>query len=143
MDRRLAVKLIRLLYDARSHGDVQAIEKLIAPEASLHIIGSPEHSPTTKQVSGAEAFLEAVAKLSNSLELTDFEIITLLVDGPKIAVHSRCKVRHLASGRSAQMDLMDIWTTKRGKVVSLVQAFDTAHAAWVLGAAPSGATPSS
>jgi ketosteroid isomerase-like protein len=141
MDRHTAVKLIKALYDARSRGDLAALEKLITPDASLHQIGSPEHSRAIVQASGAAEFLQTVENLSKSLELKDFEIVTLLVDGPRIAVHLRCKIHHLGSGRSANMDLMDIWTTKRGKVVSLTQAFDTAQAAWLLGANQTVASP--
>jgi ketosteroid isomerase-like protein len=112
MDRRAAVKLIKALYDARSHGDLAAVEKLITPDASLQQIGSPEHNRMLMQASGSKEFVQAVKNLSEALELSNFEIITLLVDGPKIAVHLRCDIRHLGSDRSAKMDL---WTSGRPK----------------------------
>jgi ketosteroid isomerase-like protein len=129
MTRAEATKLIKRLYAARSKGDYATIENLLTSDATYQLIGSSDHSPVPTSATGAQAFMEVTKRLTETLEISDFEILTLVVESPRISLHSRSSVRHRQSGRAAKIELIDIWTTRRGKVASLVQACDTAQVA--------------
>jgi ketosteroid isomerase-like protein len=95
--------------------------------------GSSEASPVALRVTDQGGFRSALAGLMEAFEFLDYEILSMVIDGAKAAVHWRARVRATASGREAVTELLDIVTFENGKIASFKQFCDTALAAKMMG----------
>lgn len=100
----------------------------VAEEIKLQLIGSPDHSDVAIKAENPTDFRHAISLLVDNFEFTNFEVLTLVVEGDTIAFHWRANVRNPKNGKEGSTELMDIWTVKDGKASSMVQACDTAMA---------------
>jgi ketosteroid isomerase-like protein len=131
MDRSKAEELVKAVYGARSKGDVNELMKLTDPDIVLEILGSNEHSKVAVAIKGADTVRHTLSVLIENFEFSNFEILTLLVEGDNIAFHWRAHIRNPKTGKAAESQVMDFWTVKDGKVASIRQAIDTALAEWL------------
>ena len=63
------------------------------------------------------------------LDLTDFTIVEMLIDGPSAAVRWRATIHHTGTGQIFKTELADFITIANGKVISFIEFLDTALAA--------------
>ena len=131
MDRSKAEELVKGVYGARVKGDVNEVMKFTDPDIVLEIIGSNEHSKVAVAIKGADTVRHTLSVLSENFEFSNFEILTMLVEGDNIAFHWRAHIRNPKTGKAAESEVMDFWTVKDGKVASIRQGVDTALADWL------------
>ena len=132
--RREIEPVVRAAYEARRRGDLDGVMAHVAPRAQFMLVGSPAASPVPSSALGAAAVREVLRRLMASFELSDVELLSLLVDGSKVAVHWRARVRVPATGAEADTELLDLLVFEEDKIVSFRQFADTALAARLLGA---------
>jgi ketosteroid isomerase-like protein len=131
MDRSKAEELVKTVYAARVKGDVNEVMKLTHPDIVWEILGSNEHSKIAVAIKGADTFRHALSVIVENFEFSNFEILTMLVEGDNIAFHWRAHIRNPKTGKAADSQLMDFWTVEDGKVTSIRQGVDTALAEWL------------
>jgi ketosteroid isomerase-like protein len=54
------------------------------------------------------------------------DIISMVIDGERVAVHSRVKIRFVSRDRTFTTDLLDSFHFRDGKIVELLEFADTA-----------------
>jgi ketosteroid isomerase-like protein len=82
---------------------------------------------TLEQVAKGHGELRvALAKLIANFEFVQRDLVSILIDRDRAAVHSRVKLRFVPKDRTVATELVDLWKFDNGKIVELVEFVDTA-----------------
>jgi ketosteroid isomerase-like protein len=119
---------IRKFYAARVAGNVQEIVDLMATDVDFALAGNPKASPVARRLRGTDKLHPHVTGLVQAFKFNAYEIVSLVVEGPKAAVHARANVTSTANGETVDTDLADFFTFEDGRIVAFVQFCDTALA---------------
>ena len=135
MTGRQAIEdLLEELYAARVRGDLDAVAKLFAANATFQVAGTDDASPMPTLVKGNAGIRSLMQGMIVNFEVSDFTVIEMLIDGPSAAVRWQATFLYTKTGRMFTTELADFITVANGKVVSFVEFLDTALAARVLSA---------
>ena len=133
-DRAEIERVIRAAYAARKAGDLDAISKTFTKDARFRIAGSPEMSPVAVKAEGVKNLQAVLKEMITVFEWIDQEILSMVVEGEKAAVHWRGTIRSTATGETVRTELFDLFEFDGGRISSLVEFCDTAVAARLMGA---------
>jgi len=125
--RKAIEKLVGDLYAARKRGDYDAMAEMCAPKATLQLAGAAEHCPVAGTTRGRAALRERFASLAQ-FAFANQKMLSIMIDGDCAAVHWRAKVTYKPTGKSATTEFCDLWTVRKGKIISAIQFIDTALA---------------
>jgi hypothetical protein len=92
VDRQAIERLLRGLYAARVDGDLAGVCEKFTADATFQIAGTSHAAPVSLTARGAREYRPLLAIMIKTFKLTDEEIISLLIDGTKAAVHWRVKI---------------------------------------------------
>ncbi len=129
MERQQIENLVREIHAARVRGDTDAMLANFSDQAVFRIVGAAHASPIAGQTVGVEELRKQLDTLVGAFEFQDQQIVSLLMDGPRIGVHSRVTVRAVASGETATTEVFDLIEFQDGRIASFTQFADTALAA--------------
>ena len=132
-DRATIESRLRESYAARLAGDLEGTVRHFADNAVFALAGAEEASPVPVRCMGREPLRNLMAGLIDAFKFSDHEILSLIIDGSRAAVHARLHVRSTASGEGAVTETVDLIAFEDGKIVSFTQFFDTALAAKLVG----------
>jgi ketosteroid isomerase-like protein len=131
-DRSQFERLLKEVYAARKKGDVEGILRLFSVDAHFQMAGSISASPMPLRTAGVTEFRTVLERLIRTFEWVDQDIICMLIDGPRAAVHWRGKIRSSVTGETVDTELVDIVEVKDGRIVSFIEFCDTALATRLL-----------
>jgi ketosteroid isomerase-like protein len=129
MNRATIESILREAYAARVRGDVENTVRHFADDAVFALAGAKHASPVALRCTDCETLRSAMTGLIGAFEFKEHEILSLLVDGPKAAVHARVRVRSTATGEEEVTEMSDFVVFRDGKIVSFIEFCDTALAA--------------
>jgi ketosteroid isomerase-like protein len=132
--RQAIENLLEEFYAARVRGDLDAVAKLFAANATFQIAGSDRASPMPMIVKGNAGIRSLMQTMITSFELGDFTIVEMLIDGGSAAVRWQATIHYTKTGQIFTTELADFITVANGQVVSFIEFLDTALAAKVLSA---------
>lgn len=127
-DRSQIERVLKETYAARKRGDVDGILRLFSVDAHFQLAGSISASPMPLRTAGTAEFRTALERLIRTFEWVDQEILCMLIDGSRAAVHWRGKIRSTVTGETVDTELVDIVAFENGRIVSFVEFCDTALA---------------
>ena len=122
-------KLLTDAYAARKRGDVDGICNCFTDNPTFTMAGARAASPIAVQAIDGNAFRTLISGLIQTFEWVDQQILAMVIDGSKAAVHWRGRIRSTVSGEEVETELVDIVTVSDGKIQSLTEFSDTALAA--------------
>ena len=122
-DRQQIERLLRDLYAARVSGDVTAVYDKFSPDARFQITGASHSTPVAVTAVGAKEYRPLLAIMIKSFKLSDHEILSLLIDGAKAAVHWRAKIFSRLTGTTVLTELVDMIEIRNGRIGSYVEFF--------------------
>jgi ketosteroid isomerase-like protein len=125
--------LLRDAYAARKSGNVAAITKMFADNAHFELAGAPQASPIALRCTDRDAFQTVIAGLVKTFEFLDHEILSMIIEGNRAAVHWRSRMRSGITGEEVVTELVDLVTVENGKITSFLEFCDTALAAKLIG----------
>jgi ketosteroid isomerase-like protein len=129
MSRSEEIKaIIARLYAARKSGDVDAILRVFAANATFAMSGSKQSSGIAMEAKGAEEIRAALTNLLNAYDMHEQTILSFLVDDEKAAVHHRSKLKFKPTGEVFDTEMLDLWKLEGDKIVSVIEFVDTALA---------------
>jgi ketosteroid isomerase-like protein len=134
VDRGTIEALLREAYEARKRGDVEGIRRCFVEHPHFELAGAAHASPVAVRAMDGEGFRAVLSGLVEAFEFLDHEILSLVVDGPRAAVHARARVRARATGEEVTTQFADIIAFENGRIASFVEFCDTALAAKMMGA---------
>jgi len=133
MTERQAIEdLLEELHAARVRGDLDAVVRLFAANATFQVAGTDDASPMPILVKGNAGIRDLMQGMIANFEVSDFTVLEMLIDGPSAAVRWQATFHYTKTGRMFTTELADFITVANGKVVSFIEFLDTALAAKVL-----------
>jgi ketosteroid isomerase-like protein len=121
-------RTLREAYAARQRGDLDALARVFTPHARFQMAGS-QTSPIAALAEGTEQYRSLLAGMIKAFEMHDHEIVTMLIDGSKVAVQWRARIRSTITGETVDTDALDLIEMEGDRIKSLLEFCDTALAA--------------
>lgn len=122
-ERAAFEKLLAELYAARAAGALERLCALFAPDAVFKISGSSDGKPIALAAQGGEEVRSWLAVLVKTFRLTRHEILSMVIDGPRAAVHWRASIHSRITGASVPTELVDLVEMRGGRIGSYVELF--------------------
>lgn len=116
-------KLLSELYAARAAGALGPLCALFGPDAVFKISGSSDGKPIALAARGTEEVRSWLAVLVKTFRLTRHEILSIVIDGDKAAVHWRASIHSRITGASVPTELVDLVEMRDGRIGSYVELF--------------------
>lgn len=123
MDRSSIEALLQALYEARAGGQLERLCGLFAPEARFKISGSSDGKAIAIAARGTAEIRTWLGVMVKTFRLTRHEILSVLVDGSRAAVHWRSDIHSRITGVTVTTELMDLVEMHDGRIVSYVELF--------------------
>jgi ketosteroid isomerase-like protein len=116
-------RLLSELYDARAAGALERLCALFGPDAVFKISGSSDGKPIALSARGEAEVRSWLAVLVKTFRLTRHEIVSMVIDGPRAAVHWRASIHSRITGASVPTELVDLVELRDGRIGSYVELF--------------------
>jgi ketosteroid isomerase-like protein len=116
-------RLLSELYDARAAGALERLCALFGPDAVFKISGSSDGKPIALSARGDREVRSWLAVLVKTFRLTRHEILSMVIDGQRAAVHWRASIHSRITGASVPTELVDIVELRDGRIGSYVELF--------------------
>ena len=125
-DRETIEAVIDRCYAARQKGDIETIMAAFDPDGVFELAGSKEMVAAVGAARGHQDIRATMTGLVAMFDFIDRDIICMMIDGERAAVHSRVKIRYVPRDMTVTTDLLDTFHFKDGKIVKFVEFADTA-----------------
>jgi ketosteroid isomerase-like protein len=122
-DRSKIDRLLRELYAARVRGDLDSVCRTFSNGADFQIAGASHASPIAITAVGADEIRSWLALMIKAFQLTDYTIFSIIIDGPKAAVHWQAKIHSRITGARTLTELIDLIQVRDGCIVSYTEFF--------------------
>lgn len=126
-NREDMLALIRAGYAARDGGDTDSLVTAFHPEGAFTLMGDKSALELTGHMQGHPTLREAFGQFTKGFGFEGREILAELVDGDRVAVHSRVTVRYHPTGKAVSTEIVDLFTFQDGKIAELIEFADTAQ----------------
>ena len=118
---------VRSTYKARVRGDLEGTVALFADDAVFDFNGEGVGLPNMgTAVRGKPAIRLLMTEFIDAFRMSDWEEVSLVVEGDKAALHWRGTVTFTQNGSAEKFDVFDLLTFRDGKIVYFRQSTDTA-----------------
>lgn len=122
-DRLQVEQLLRELHAARLDGDLERLCRLFAPDARLRIAGTSDGKPIAIAASGITQIRPWLSMLVKTFRLSQYQLLSLTVDGARAAGHWRVEVHSKITGTMASTELVDLLEIRDGQIASYIEFF--------------------
>jgi ketosteroid isomerase-like protein len=117
-------RLLLELYAARVRGDLAAVCATFTHDAHFQVAGASSNaSPIAMNALGISEFRPLLAIMLKSFKLSEQEILAMLIDGAKAAVHWRARVHSRITGSTVLTELIDVVEVRDGRIGSYTEFF--------------------
>lgn len=116
-------RLLSELYAARAAGALERLCAVFGPDAVFKISGSSDGKPIVLSAQGGAEVRSWLAVLVKTFRLTRHEILSMVIDGPRAAVHWRASIHSRITGASVPTELVDLIEMREGRIGSYVELF--------------------
>jgi ketosteroid isomerase-like protein len=107
-ERAAATRIVRELHQARVNGDLAGMCGLFADDGSFAIAGASADKPIAIRAQGIAEFKPWLAMMTKVFRLSDYHLISLLIDGPRVAAHWRVSIFSKVTGVTVPTELVDL-----------------------------------
>ena len=125
--------LIRAAYAARDGADTDGLVTAFHPEGAFTLMGDKSALELTGRMQGYPTLHAAFTQLTAGFGFEGREILAELVDGDRVAVHSRVTVRYHPTGKAVSTEILDLFRFQDGKIAELIEFADTAQIKAMIG----------
>jgi len=123
--------VVKSLYDAYAKRDIKGALDHCADDVVFRWVAEPG-APYIRAGNGKEEFLARLMSLDNDFEYRSFRPLDFIHSGDRVAAQVEIHLTRRTNGQELVMRTADFWTVRDGKVVEMVEYYDTALAASVL-----------
>jgi ketosteroid isomerase-like protein len=125
-NREVLLEQVRRAYKARDAGSLDDLMAECHPDVVFTIAGDRDATEMVGCMCGHSDVKDAVAKLIDTFEFAQRNILAELVDNDRVAVRSRLTVRSCPTNMTRETEILDLFTIRDGKIVEVVEFADTA-----------------
>jgi ketosteroid isomerase-like protein len=122
-DRMETERSLRRLYTARLRGDLEAVCGSFTRDAKFQISGASNAGVLAMTADGIGELTPLLSIMIKTFRISNLEILSLLIDGKKAAVHWRARVFSRISGETVLTELIDMIEMRDGRVASYLELF--------------------
>jgi ketosteroid isomerase-like protein len=124
MTNRLEVEtLVKDLHAARTEGRLDAVCALFAPDARFKIAGASDGKPIAITAQGDAEIRAWLAVMLKTFKLTRYQLLSLVIDGARVAAHWRVDIHSKITGVIVPTELVDLLEVKGGRITSYREFF--------------------
>ena len=125
-DRETVRKLIEQAYAARASGDINGVMAAFHANGAFELAGAKTALALAGAVEGHSGVREALTGFIANFEFIKRDIVSMIIDGDRAAVHSRLEMRFVPTNKTFTTELVDVFKIQDGKIRELVEFADTA-----------------
>jgi ketosteroid isomerase-like protein len=120
------LEVINRAYDARRESDLEGLMSAFHPDAVFTLVGDKSSLAVVGTARGHRELRETLRGFIATFDFVTREILSVIVEGDRAAVHSRLVVRYSPTGETRTADVLDVLRFQDGKIVELIEFADTA-----------------
>jgi ketosteroid isomerase-like protein len=132
-DRASIEKIVRDAYGARRRNDAEATLAFFAPTAEFRLVGPEPLAPLTTAVRDHGSLRPMFTQLFATWDWSNYAMVDLLVDGDRAALRCAGPMRFVPTNTVIDTQTFDLITIQEGKIVHLLEFFDTLTVAGLSG----------
>ncbi len=122
-ERAVAEKLIQELHAARVRSDLAGMCSLFADRGAFSIAGASADKPIGIREESLAAFRPWLAMMVKVFRLSDYQMLSLVVESPKASAHWRVNINSKVTGTTVLTELVDLVEIRDGRIVSYAEFF--------------------
>jgi ketosteroid isomerase-like protein len=107
-ERAAVERIVRDLHMARVSGDLAGMCRLFADTGSFEIAGASADKPISIRAQGLAEFKPWLAMMTKVFRLSDYQLISLVIEGPRAAAHWRANIFSKVTGVTVPTELVDL-----------------------------------
>ena len=107
-ERAAAERMVLNLHMARIAGDLAGMCRLFAAEGLFEIAGSSADKPIAIRAASLAEFRPWLAMMTKVFRLSDYHLISLIVEGPRVSAHWRVNIFSKVTGVTVLTELVDL-----------------------------------
>ena len=127
-----AADIVSNLYKTYADRDIQSALAHCADDVVFRWIADPRLSRHAGIAHGKQEFLARLVALDDDFEYRRFVPIEIIDGGDKVAAQVEIHLTRRTTGEEVVMRTANFWTVRDGKIVEMVEYYDTALAASVI-----------
>jgi ketosteroid isomerase-like protein len=121
--RATAERLIKALHQARVSGDLAGMCLLFAEHGRYEIAGASADKPISIRATGIAEFRPWLAMMTKVFRLSDYTLISLMVEWPRACAHWRVNIYSKVTGVTIPTELVDLIEVGDEKIQSYSEFF--------------------
>jgi ketosteroid isomerase-like protein len=122
-ERAVAERMIRQLHEARVGGDLAAMCRLFAEDGRFEIAGASADKPVAIRAENLASFRPWLAMLLKVFRLSDYHLLSLIVEWPRAAAHWRVNIYSKVTGVTVPTELVDLVELKNDRIIAYNEFF--------------------
>jgi ketosteroid isomerase-like protein len=122
-ERATAERIIRELHAARVGSNLASMCRLFAEDGRFKIAGASADKPIAIAAEGLEAFRPWLAMLVKVFRLSNYSLISLVVEWPRATAHWRVDIYSKVTGATVPTELVDLIEIKDERIVAYSEFF--------------------
>ena len=122
-ERVVAERIIRELHAARVGGDLAGLCRLIADEGRFEIVGASADKPVAIRAKSLAEFRPWLAMMVKVFRLSDYTLISLVVEWPRATAHWRTDIYSKVTGAVVPTELVDLVELSEDRILTYTEFF--------------------
>ncbi len=122
-ERAAAERMVRELHAARLAGDLAGMCRLFADDGRFEIAGASADKPIAIRAKNLAEFRPWLAMMTKVFRLTDYHLISLVVEWPRASAHWRVNIFSKVTGATVPTELVDLIELSDDRIESYSEFF--------------------
>lgn len=122
-ERAAAERIIRDLHAARVAGDLAAMCRLFSEQGHFRIAGASADKPIAISADDLAAFRPWLAMLVKAFRISNYELLSLVVEWPRATAHWRADIYSKITGVTVPTELVDLVELEGSQIVAYSEFF--------------------
>ena len=122
-ERAAAERIVRELHQARVTGDLAGMCNLFASDGRFEIAGASADKPISIRAQGLAEFKPWLAMMTKVFRLNDYHLISLIIEGQRVAAHWRASIFSKVTGVTVPTELVDLMELADGHIRTYSEFF--------------------
>ena len=122
-ERIVAERMIQELHAARVRGDLAGLCRLFADEGRFEIVGASADKPIAIRAKNLAEFRPWLSMMVKVFRLTDYTLLSLVVEWPRAAAHWRTDIYSKVTGATVPTELVDLVELSEDRILTYTEFF--------------------
>ena len=122
-ERIVAERMIQQLHAARVGGDLAGLCALFAEQGRFEIVGASADKPIAIRAKSLADFRPWLSMMVKVFKLTDYRLVSLVVEWPRAVVHWRVDIYSKVTGAVIPTELVDLVELSADRILSYTEFF--------------------